>query len=113
MIRLIFFTIKTTLYSALILVLGHLIQWNGLTLSNHVENQMYNAESGKFIRKFKRWSNQFIHQWETSKNKTNKKTTKSQEAHSDSITTSQSNHESISKSERQKLRSLIQDINKD
>ncbi len=109
MIRLILSFVKTILFSALILVLGHVIQWNGTSLSERIGNQIDNAQSGLILKDLKKWSNQVMNKINNSQKNIQAKAKKQV----DEIKTSQSDHDTISESERKKLRSLIENINQD
>jgi predicted PurR-regulated permease PerM len=88
MLKLISYILKTTLFIVLILILGQIFSWNGKTVSDQIKTQLAQAEYFS-VQEIKSWANKLV----GTKNKL------------------ENNVENISLSERQKLKSLIRELN--
>ncbi len=89
MFRLIGFIVKTTLFALIVLILGQLLSWNGKSVSDQIKTQLSQAEHTEVVQNIKGWTQKLT----LPKNKTRLR------------------QESISISERQKLKSLIRELN--
>lgn len=102
MLRLFWILIKCALFSIVIVVLANWIQWKGKTVSDQIKIQMAHAERTDLVTKVRTWTKNLADdatRGAMNKLEYEKKKLENQGA------------ESIPPSEKQKLRSLIQDLN--
>lgn len=93
--------IKLTLFALIIVIVANLIQWKGITISDQIKLQMAKTEQAEVVSQVKAWTKQLTRDaregvLERSKN--------SEETNQTS--------ETFSPSEKEKLRSLLNDLNK-
>lgn len=96
MLRLIGFFLKVSLFSIIVLILGNLVRWEGRTISDQVKTQMAHAERSSLLGEIRHWAEQLTREARKGGFK------KLHSASSD---------EEFPSSERQKLKTLIQELN--
>lgn len=105
MIRAISFVFKFLIFSALVLVLGNWIKVGNKTISDQVKTEMAQAERSEFVGKVRGWANRISQDSRLGQLKKIQLNEKS--ASPENRVT-----ENITPSERQKLKSLIEELNR-
>jgi hypothetical protein len=127
MLRAISFVVKLALFSVLVLILGNWLAWDGKTLSDQVRDGVARVENTEWMGKARGW----LGLGHDEPRRLAHRPMRQQHAHaslrhaaaerdrmSDSLVneksaeTSRPTQEQVSPSERQKLRALIQELNK-
>ncbi len=111
MLKLIFFCCKVMVFSLGVLVLGHWLQWQGQSISTHVQQQMVQMEKSVFLNEFKNGLLQVARSVQTEFQKKmhffkNRKPAPFEE---DFSRTSQT--ENITRAEQEQLKALIKKLN--
>jgi hypothetical protein len=103
MLRAIFFVIKLVAFSALVLVLGNLIRWDGRTVSDQIRTRLAHAERSELTTEVRDWAGNLVSDARQGARKKQAAPALSGRGNSES--------DSITSSERQKLRALIRELN--
>jgi hypothetical protein len=104
--------LKAALFSALVLVLGNVIRWNGKTISDQVKTKVSHAEHARITEQMKGWAKGLTS--DAKMGSTRKSRSEEgispirQVAHEERE--ARDVREEIPSSERQKLRALIRDL---
>lgn len=97
MFKLIGTLLKVTLFAIVILVLANVFEWRGKTISDQVKTQLSHAERLPVTHQVKRWAGGLVKDSNTgAQNRARQKDT---------------DLDQITASERQKLKSLIEELN--
>ena len=97
MLKLLGLFIKLALFAVFVLVLGNWLQWRGKSISDQVKLGMSHAEHTQTFSQIKKWATTVSHEAQLGFQKRESET---------------SSKEDIPDSERQKLRSLIRELNR-
>lgn len=98
--------IKCALFAVIVLILGNWIQWKGKTLSDQVKVQMAHAEHSEWGQGLQDWSKSIFDDIKTTLRSQNENKTRLNQS-----LPRQNSREEIDGKEKQKLRSLIGDLN--
>lgn len=101
MLKLMGWMMKCTILSIVVLVLGNWVQWDGKTVSDQIKTQLSHAEKSEWAGDVRHWASQVTQDARVGIQKKSSYVTRS----------THSNDEEITASERQKLRSLIRELN--
>jgi len=104
MLRALGFMLKIATFSALILVLGSWVRWEGRTISDQVKTHLSQAERSDIFTDLKNWAGALFRD-------ANKGASKNNSSIQISASESESDSDRIPASERQKLRALIRELN--
>jgi hypothetical protein len=107
MLRLIGLAIKISLFAIVVLVLGHYVRWNGRTVSDQVKSQLSHAERTDWAEKVREVSDRIT----TPKSSAERAPNRAPKASVSNADESKLDEE-IASSERQKLKALIQELNR-
>lgn len=105
MFRALRFTFKVILFSAVVMVIGNLVEWKGKTVSDRIKTHLSQARQSPVIHQVKDWGEDLA---DRAKEKVNSISLKNRVG-TGSMGESESH---IPSSEREKLRSLIRELNK-
>ena len=110
MFKILGFFIKLTIFSALVLIIGNLIHWNGRTVSDQVKTQLSHAERTAWVgvSGMKHWAGKLTGD---SKEGSARKKTLRPNAALEPMDSNEDDSKKIPASERQKLRALIEELN--
>src|SRR5690348_13926235 len=97
MLKLLGFMIKLALFSLIVLALGNWIEWDGKTISDQIKVQMSHPAKKGMIHDIQGWAE--------------KLTSDAREVFQKKLANESTATEDITPSEREKLRSLIHDLN--
>lgn len=120
MFKLIWAVLKVSLFTASILVLSHVLTWDGKTISDQIGSHLSGAQRVTSPKKIKKWTKELlkdskigVKKFETSHHKRPTLVTPQKEIHAilKEERTKLPKIELIERSERQKLKKLIQDLN--
>lgn len=117
MFKMIGWMIKTSLFALAILVLGSMIRWNGETLSDQVKTGIAHAEPSRVAEKIKRWASGLVDDArDTARRAVGSQNPSRRERYrrpqAEAIEAAAEEDGDISPTERQKLRALIEELNR-
>lgn len=100
--------IKVCIFSIVVLILGNSIHWGKKTISDEIKIQMAHAQESSSFKSFKHWSETLLEDAkEGAKKKWNSLTLKNTQTETQGL----SEEDEIPSSEKQKLQTLIQELN--
>ena len=99
--------VRHTLFAIAILIAGQWVEWEGHTLSSHVNHALQHAMNSNIMDRMKDWSRQLTQDAQVGASKIIRK----DQIQSRSSAPQREAGEDISSSERKKLRELIQELN--
>ena len=100
MIRLVISLVKVSIFALVVLVLSHILKWNGKSLSDQVRDQMIQAEKSPVLYDLKEWSSKTFHQ--------------AVKRGKEKLSAASKNHESddLSPEEQKQLRELLKQLDR-
>lgn len=113
MFRLIGFLLKAAFVTALILVLGQVVRWEGRTISDQIKTRLAKAEESPLVEKVSGWAESWVTERKTAARRAPQLGEKPRPAVADRpiAATDPGDGGEIPSSERQKLRELIRELN--
>jgi len=106
--------LKTAIFTFIVLIASALIKWNGKTLSQHIQAGLQKSQKSGIIQQSSAWSGQVIKDAQQSIGMTkanNDQIKTSSAATAQTQTKAKSAPPEIAETERDKLRSLIKELN--